>query len=94
MLAPKPKTKRLLEAIQFALTFASACAVVDASRIHAAPQQRPGYHASIPQPREAARDRALSDLARIERKRREAEQSSSRLKFELDQALEQRQLRA
>jgi hypothetical protein len=94
MLAPKPKTKRLLETIQFALTFASACAVVDASRVDPAPLQRPGYHASVPQPREVARDRTLGDLARIERKRREAEQHSNRHGLELGQALQQRQLRA
>ncbi|HUQ53037.1 MAG TPA: hypothetical protein VM692_12505 [Gammaproteobacteria bacterium] len=94
MLAPKPKARRFLEMTQFVLTLASACAVVDASRIQTAAPDRPGYHTSVPQPRQAARDRSLGDLARVERKRREAEQHASRRGLELDHALEQRQLPA
>lgn len=81
MLAAKPRTKRLLETIQFLLTFASACAVIDTTRIHAAPADRPGYHAGLPQRSERQSDRRLGDLARSERKRRESE---------LRDALEQR----
>ena len=52
MLSPTPKTKRFLESIQLVLTFASVCAVVDASFIHSRPYERPGYYASAPQPSE------------------------------------------
>jgi hypothetical protein len=92
MLAPTPKNKRFLEITQFVLTFASTCAVVETSRIHAPLHDRPGYYASVPQQREASGDRSIGDLARVERKRRETEQHSSRRGFELRQALEQRQL--
>jgi hypothetical protein len=92
MLAPQPKTRRLFETIQFVLAFASTCAVVEASRVESAPEQRAGYEASVPL-HEAARDRSLGDLARVERKRREAEQTASRRGLEL-QVSEQRQLRA
>ncbi len=86
MLAAKPKTKRFLESIQLLLTFVSACAVVETTRIPASPlPDRPGYSASVPRPIDARGDRSLGDLARAERKRREAE---------LQEALEQRQLRA
>jgi hypothetical protein len=93
MLAAKPKTRRLLEAIQLVLTFASACAVVETTRIHAPLHDRAGYQATLPQPSEA-RDRRVSDLARADRKRREAEQQASRRGGALGEALEQRQLRA
>ncbi len=86
MLTAKPKTKRFLESIQVLLTFASTCAVIQTTRIPASPlQDPPGYSASMPQPGDARGDRSLGDLARTERKRREAE---------LQKALEQRQLRA
>jgi len=82
MLTAKPKTKRFLESIQFVLTFASACALIETTRIPASPlQDPPGYSASVPQPSNARGDRSLGDLARVERKRREAE---------LQRALEQR----
>jgi hypothetical protein len=90
MLAPTAKTKRFLEITQFVLTFASTCAVVEASRSHTPFHDRPGYHASVPQQREASPDRSIGDLARVERKRREAEQHSSRRGVELDQAYERR----
>jgi hypothetical protein len=94
MLVATAKNKRFLEVIQFVLTLASTCAVVEASRISAPVHDRPGYHSSIPQPREAARDRSLADLARMERKRREAEQRSSRRGFGQGQALAQGELQA
>jgi hypothetical protein len=82
MLAPRPKTKRLLETVQILLTFASVCAVVDASWIHTSPHGGAGYYAGGGLPQGRARgDRQLGDLARTERKRREAE---------LKEALEQR----
>ena len=93
MLAAKPKTQRLLEAIQFVLTFASACAVIETARIQAPLHDRPGYYATVPQPSEA-RDRRVSDLARADRKRREADQHASRRGAALGEALQQRQLRA
>jgi hypothetical protein len=64
MLTAKPKTKRLLETIQFVLTFASACAVIDTTRIHALPDSQPGYSASAPLRSETRDDRRLGDLAR------------------------------
>jgi hypothetical protein len=94
MLSPTPKNKRFLEFTQFVLSLASTCAVVEASRIPEPLHDRPGYHTSIPQPREAAGDRSIADLARADRKRREAEQLSTRRGFELGQALQQRQPQA
>jgi hypothetical protein len=73
MLTAKPKTKRFLETIQFVLTFASACAVVDTTRVHALPDSQPRYYAGTSQQSETRGDRRLSDLARSERKRRESE---------------------
>ena len=81
MLAAKPKSKRLLEAIQFVLTFVSTCAVLDTARIHAAPLEPQGFYAGVPRGGEAERDRTLGDLARSERRRRESA---------LKEALEQR----
>jgi hypothetical protein len=89
MLAATAKTKRFFEITQFVLSLASTCAVVEASRVPAAVAERPGYHASLPQPRDAASDRSIADLARAERKRREAEQHASRRGIELGQALQQ-----
>jgi hypothetical protein len=93
MLLAKLKNKRLLDTMQFMLTFASACAVVETARIQAPLHDRPGYYATLPQP-SGARDRRLSDLARVERKRREADQHASRRGAARQAALEQRQLRA
>jgi hypothetical protein len=81
----KPKTKRLLETIQFVLTLASTCAVVETMRIPAPSHDQPGYYASTPLRKETERDRRLADLARAERKRREST---------LSEALQQRQLPA
>ena len=85
MLTAKPNTRRFLETIQFVLTLASSCAVVETIRIDAPSNDRPGYYAGIPLRDEALRDRRLGDLGRAERKRRESE---------LKEALEQRPLRA
>ena len=70
MLAPTAKTKRFLEKIQLVLTFASFCAVVDATVADALPHDATGYHAGNA-PQEARGDRLFNDLARTERKRRE-----------------------
>jgi hypothetical protein len=94
MLAAKPKTKRFLESIQILLTFASVCAVVETTRLRGPLHEPLGYYASVPQPSGARGDRRLADLARTERKRREAEQQASRRGAKLGIALEQRQLRA
>jgi hypothetical protein len=94
MLAAKPKTQRALESIQLLLTFASVCAVVETTRLHAPPHDRPGYSASVPQPLDARGDRRFGDLARVDRKRREAQQHASRRGAALGEVLEQRQLRA
>jgi hypothetical protein len=93
MLIAKPKTKRFLESIQFVLTFASACAVVETTRIHTPLHDQPSYYASVPQPNDVRGDRLLADLARVDRKRREAEQDTNRRSAALGEALEQRQLR-
>ena len=85
MLSPSPKTKRFFETIQVVLSFASLCAVVDASFIQGRAHHAPGYHAGGSPQREACADRLISDLARTERQRREAV---------LREALDQRQLRA
>lgn len=77
MLAPTAKTQRFLKVTQVLLTFLSVCAVADSSRADRPPTDRPGYHAGAQQ-REAARDRRFGDLARTERKRREAEQQANR----------------
>lgn len=82
MLAPRPKTKRFLETVQILLTFASVCAVIDASFLPPRPQGGAGDYAGSGMPQGRARgDRLFGDLARTERKRREAE---------LKEALEQR----
>jgi hypothetical protein len=85
MLSPKPKTKRFLEKIQVVLTFASVCTVADASFVHAGPHDQAGYYAGGPRQGEARADTLIGELARTERKRREAA---------LKEALEQRPLRA
>jgi hypothetical protein len=94
MLATSPKTKRLLELTQFVLSLASTCAVVEASRIPAPLHDSPGYYAGLPRPHEASLDRSIGDLARVERKRRETEQHSSRRGCELGPACEHRRLSA
>jgi hypothetical protein len=71
MLAPTAKTKRFLEKIQIVLTFASFCAVVDATFVDALPHDATGYHAGNAPQAEAHGDRLFNDLARTERKRRE-----------------------
>jgi hypothetical protein len=71
MLSPTAKTKRFLEKIQLVLTFASFCAVVDATFVDALPRDAMGYHAGHAPQAEAHGDRLYNDLARTERKRRE-----------------------
>jgi len=77
MLAPTAKAQRVLETIQLVLTFVSVCAVVEATRVHAEPARGAGYFACAPQQPEASADRSIADLARAERKRREAELEAS-----------------
>src|SRR5690349_12374516 len=71
MLSPTAKTKRFLEKIQLVLTFASFCAVVDATFVDALPHDPTGYQAGGTTQTEAREDRLFNDLARTERKRRE-----------------------
>jgi hypothetical protein len=76
MVAANPHKKRLLELTQIALAFIGTCGVVDSTIPHGAPQ-RPGFAATVPLGA-ASGDRRFADLARTERKRREALQRSSR----------------
>ena len=82
MLPKTPRTKRFLEMIQFVLTFVSVCAVLETSRIQSPLDRSPGYYAGIPQNNEAYGDRRIGDLARVERRRREAAQQSIRRAIE------------
>jgi hypothetical protein len=77
MLAPTAKTQRVLETIQVLLTFASVCAVVEATRFHSESERGAGYYACVPEQTEASANRSIADLARAERKRREAELDDS-----------------
>jgi hypothetical protein len=86
MLAPTTKNKRFYSIVQFALSFASTCAVIEASGMHAAAEQRTGYYASVPLHSERSGDRRVGDLARAERKRREAQQQSNRRGIEVQQS--------
>ena len=85
MLSPGPKTKRLIEKIQIVLTFASVCTVAEACVVEARPHDAAGYYAGDARQGEERADNLLGELARTERKRREAA---------LKEALEQRPLRA
>jgi hypothetical protein len=78
MLAATAKSKRHLEVIQLVLSFASVCAIVDASGFLPPLPYAAGYYRSAPLPRETDVDRRIADLARVERQRREAEQHASR----------------
>ncbi len=69
--------------IQVALTFVSVCAAIETSRIQLPLDRPPGYYAGIPHDNEAYGDRRLGDLARAERRRREAAQQSIRHGIEL-----------
>lgn len=84
MLAATRNGRRFLEVTQILLGFVSTCTVVDASRIQAAPHDRPGYSAALPLESDSS-DRRLGDLARAERKRRETEQLASRRAGALEQ---------
>lgn len=81
MLAPTPKTQRFLEAIQITLTFASVCAIVDATASVSTRERAAGFYASAPHESERSMDRRITDLARADRKRREAEQLANRRKL-------------
>jgi hypothetical protein len=94
MLTSTAKKKRFLEAVQLVLTFVSVCAVLETGRLPAPLDPRPGYYAGLPHPDRAFGDRRLGDLARADRKRREADQQSTRRRAEVGIALEQRELRA
>jgi hypothetical protein len=78
MLAPAPKTQRFLETVQLVLTFVGVCGVVDASLVASPSHDRAGFYARAPEESRAAGDRRIADLARTERKRREAEQQARR----------------
>ncbi len=78
MLAPPAKRKRSFELIQVILTFISVCALAEASAVGNAPPDGPGFHAPTGEQDGATRDRRFADLARVERKRREAEQRAHR----------------
>ena len=84
MLAPSPKSQRFLETVQLVLTFVGVCGVVDASLVPSPSHDRAGYYASAPEGPRAADDRRIADLARTERKRREAEQQAQRSHIEGD----------
>ena len=76
MVAANPPKKRLLELTQLLLAFIGTCSVVDSTIPHGT-HQRPGLAASVPL-EAGSHDRRFADLARSERKRREAQQLSSR----------------
>jgi hypothetical protein len=78
MLPQTARTQRVLEMIQFVLTFVSVCAVLETSRIQVPLDRPPGLYAGIPQSNEASGDRRIGDLARAERRRREAAYQSIR----------------
>ena len=76
MLAATRHRKRFLELTQLMLAFIGTCTVVDTTVPHT-PLGRPGFAATQPLPT-ATHDRRFNDLARTDRKRREAEQRLSR----------------
>jgi hypothetical protein len=85
MLSPTPKTKRFLEKIQILLAFGSVYTVADATFVQAQPHDAAGYYAGRTSLDEARESNLFRELARSERKRREAA---------LKEALEQRPLGA
>lgn len=76
MVAANPHKKRLLELTQLLLAFIGTCGVVD-STIAQGTHHRAGFAATVPL-EAASGDRRFADLARTERKRREALHRSSR----------------
>jgi hypothetical protein len=76
MVSAKPHKKRFLELTQLLLAFIGTCSVVDSSIPHGA-NHRPGFAATVPL-EAGSGDRRFADLARTERRRREALQRSSR----------------
>ena len=81
MLERIAKKRRFLEITQIVLAFASVTAVADATHSQAVHDAR-SYHGTRGGEDNDA-DRRFSDLARSERKRREAAQRSSRRGIEL-----------
>ena len=59
--------------IQIVLSFASVCAMVDSTFIDVLPHDPMGYYSGGSPQRDVSADRSFGDLARAERKRREAE---------------------
>ena len=92
MLAAIRNRTRFLEMTQVVLAFIGTCTVVDSS-LPDPSRARPGYFASVPLP-SAAVDRRFNDLARSDRKRREAEQLMSRRGGAREVAVAQRQTEA
>lgn len=76
MAAANRNKKRFLEMTQVLLAFIGTCGVVNSTVPHGA-HHRPGFAATVPL-KASAGDRRLADLARSERKRREAQQLASR----------------
>lgn len=87
MLAATRNTKRFLEITQLVLAFIGTCTVVDTTLLSS--PHRPGFAASVPL-RAAAGDQRFRDLARTDRKRREAEQQTSRRAAAREAAVVQR----
>lgn len=78
MLSRTSKTRRFFDLTQLALSFASVCAVADASCPQSPSRWHSGYYAGLPTENGSFEDRRIGDLARVDRKRREAEQQSLR----------------
>lgn len=76
MPATNSHKKRFLELTQLLLAFVGTCGVADTTIPHGT-HSRPGYSASIPIEATTG-DRRFADLARTERRRREALQLASR----------------
>jgi hypothetical protein len=76
MLVATRTQKRFLEMTQLVLAFIGTCTVVDTTLAQTTPT-RPGFSSSVPL-RAANGDRRFNDLARTDRKRREAEQQANR----------------
>lgn len=88
MAAANRNKNRLLEITQVVLAFISTCGALDATIPHGT-HPRAGFAASVPL-EATGRDRRFADLARTERKRREALQLTSRRSAEEVAAARQR----
>lgn len=89
MLAATPHKKRFLELTQLLLAFVGTCSVVDSTIPQGGSHHRPGFAATVPL-EAGSGDRRFADLARTERKRREALQRSSRRAAGSEAAVAQR----